>query len=96
MKLRMLQEKFSQGLMGLVISERGFKPKGLQSNKHYMPSYSPSHGELKNFCFVSVAQRVRVSHTFVYNKVDILKIIDITLTKPSQCKNIQSTLGLLL
>ena len=41
--------KFSQGLMGPVISERDFKPKGLQSNKRYMPFYLPSHGELKIF-----------------------------------------------
>ena len=65
--------KYLQGLMGPAISKGSFK-----SNK---PCYSPGYGEFENLCFVSVAWTVNVSRTFVYNAVDVNKIITAFLAK---------------
>ena len=64
--------EYLQGLMGLAISE---------VNKNYIPSYSPGYGEFKNFWFISVAWMVSVSRAFVYNALDINKIINVFLAK---------------
>ena len=41
----------------------------------YAPSYSPAHGELKYFCFVPVAPKVCASRVFIYDVVDINKLL---------------------
>ena len=56
------------------------------SNQQKLSSYSPGHG-FENLWFVSIAQRVRVSHAFVYNAVDANKIITILLAKLPSCMN---------
>ena len=48
-------------------------------NQNYTSSYSPSHGE---FEYLSVAPTVCMSRAFVYNVVNINKIIIISTTKP--------------
>ena len=57
----------------------------LDSNQlklQYTPSYSPTHREFENYCFISVAPMVYVSHAFVYEAVDVNKIIAVSSTKP--------------
>ena len=63
----------------------------LQNNKSWIPSYLPGHREFKNFCLVSVAQTIWVSHAFVYGAVDINKLMTIFLTKPPSYIYAQST-----
>ena len=46
------------------------------------PSYSPTHGEFGNLCFISVAPMVHVSSEFVYKAVYVNKTIAISSTKP--------------
>ena len=53
----------------------------------------PSHEES---CFLSIAQGVRVLCVFVYNAVDLKKIVAIYLARPLQNINVQLTLHLLL
>ena len=47
----------------------------LENEENCIPSYSPVHGELEDLCFVCVAPTVCVSHAFVYNVVNISKIV---------------------
>ena len=61
--------------------------------KSIKPSYSPTHGEFENLCFVSEAPIARV---FVYNAVDVNKIIAISSTKPPSYTYAQVTVGLKL
>jgi len=73
--------------MGPTIGERSFKsPKII-----IISSYSPVYGEFKNLCFVSIAQRVRVSRAFFYNAVDVKEIIAILFAKPSSYMSAQLT-----
>ena len=48
----------------------------LLKTQTYTPSYSPTHGELEN---LPVAPMVCVSHVFVYNAVDVNKIVAVFL-----------------
>ena len=48
--------------------------------------YTAGHGE---FEIVSIMQMVRVSHAFVYNMINVNKIIAIILTKPLSYMNAQ-------
>jgi len=69
--------KYSQELMGPGISQGSFK----STKTTYIPSYSPGHGQFENSCFVAVAYTVSVSCAFVYNAVDVNKIITVSLAK---------------
>ena len=46
-------------------------------------SYSPTHGEFENLCFVFVAPMVCMSRTFVYDVVDVNKIVTFFSKLPS-------------
>ena len=46
-----------------------------------IPTYLPAHGESENLCVVSVAPTVCVSRVFVYNAVDVNKIVVAFLIK---------------
>ena len=59
----------------------------LQINKNYVPSYSPGYGEFE--MFVSVDKTVSVSRVFVYNLLDVNKIVTVSLTIPSPYINVQ-------
>ena len=50
----------------------------LQINKNYTLSHLPSYGEFENLCFVFVAWTVSVSRAFVYNAVDINKLLPLS------------------
>ena len=50
----------------------------LQINKNYAPSYSPDDGEFENLCFVSITWTVSVSCVFVYNVVDMKKLLPLS------------------
>ena len=59
-----------------------------------MLSYSPAHGEFKNFCFVFVVSTVWVSRTFVYDVVNVNKIVIVSSTKPPSYAYAQVTVRL--
>ena len=61
-----------------------------------VPSYSPTHGEFENLDFISVAPMVCVSHTFVYNVVDVNKIVRVSSIKLLSYICAQVTTGLKL
>ena len=42
----------------------------------------PTHGEFKNLCLISVALMVCMSRVFVYDTVDVNKIVVISSIKP--------------
>ena len=46
-----------------------------------MPSYLPAHREFENLCFISVAPVVCMSHVFVYDAVNVSKMVVISSTK---------------
>ena len=46
-----------------------------------MPTYSPAHGEFDTLCYVSVASTVWVSRAFVYDAVNVNKIVIVSSTK---------------
>ena len=47
----------------------------------YVASYSPSHGEFENLCFISVAPMICVSRVFDYDAVDVNKIVTVSSIK---------------
>ena len=61
--------------------------------KSIKPSYSPTHGEFENLYFISVAPIARV---FVYDAVDVNKIIAISSIKLPSYAYAQVTTGLQL
>ena len=61
--------------------------------KSIKPSYSPTHGEFENLYFISVAPIARV---FVYDAVDVNKIIAISSIKLPSYTYAQVTAGLKL
>ena len=67
-----------------------------QINSNYIPSYSPTHGEFVNLCYVSVAPTVCVLHAFIYNAVNVNKIIIISSAKSPPYPYTQATTGLTL
>ena len=73
-------------LMGPAIGKGNFKP---------TKTILPGHGEFENLCFDSIPQKVRVSRAFLYNAVDINKIITVLLAKLLSYMNGQSFCGLL-
>ena len=60
----------------------------------YHPSYSSTHGKFKNLCFISVAPMVYVSRAFVYNVVDVKKIVAISSIKPPSYAYARVTAGI--
>ena len=54
------------------------------------------HGEFENLCFASVAPMVSVSHTFVYEVVDVNKIVAVFSVKLPSYAYAQVTAGLKL
>ena len=69
--------KNTQVFIGPVLEEGRLK-----SIKTIIPSYSPAHGEFENLCFVFVASMVWVSRAFVYDVVNVNKIVIVSSTKP--------------
>ena len=63
---------------------------GKEINQNYIPSYSPVHGEFKNLCFVMV------SRAFIYDTVNVNKIVIISSTKLPSYPYMQVTTGLTL
>ena len=61
-----------------------------------MLSYLPTHGEFDNLCFISIAPMVCMSCAFVYNAVDVNKIVAVSSTKPPSYAYAQVTAGLKL
>ena len=61
--------------------------------KSIKPSYSPTHGEFENLYFISVAP---IALAFVYDAVDVNKIIAISSIKPPSYTYAQVTTGLKL
>ena len=68
-KLRMLQENIAR------IDGASHQLSKLWINNNYIPSYSPGHADFENPCFVSVVLSVSMSRVFVYNAVDVNKIL---------------------
>ena len=56
----------------------------------------PAHGEIDDLCFVSVAQMVCISCAFVYDAVNVNKIVIISSTKLPSYPYVQVTTGLIL
>ena len=83
--------KNTQVLIGPVLDEGRFK-----SIKIYTLSYLLTHGKFKNLYFIAGAGMVCVSHVFVYNAVDINKIVTVSSTKLSSYTYAQVTAGLKL
>ena len=79
----MLQKNISKALRG----EQSVKEVS-NKKKNYIPSYSP---EFENLSLCSIAQRVSMLCAFVYNVVDINKIVTVPLTKPPPYMNVQLT-----
>ena len=67
-----------------------------QVDLNYTPSYSPTHGEFENLSVISVAPMICVSRVFVYEPVDVNKIITISSTKPPSYAYAQVTARLKL
>ena len=86
----MLQEKICKFL------SVQYSKKEDSSRLNYTPAYLPAHGELKNLCFVSVATTVCVSCAFVYDVVNVNKIVIISSTKLPSYTYLQETTGLTL
>ena len=86
----MLQEKYASFYWASTQRRK------TQIDYNYTPSYSPTHGEFKNLCFISVAPMVCMSRAFVYDAVDVNKIVAISLTKPPSYAYAQVTAGLKL
>ena len=59
-------------------------------------TYLPTHGEFKNLCFISVAPMVCVLRAFVYDAVDLNKIVAVSSIKPPSYAYLQLTAGLKL
>ena len=73
----MVQEKNRQVFIGPILKEGRWKSiQTIQS-----PSYSPVYEEFENVGFVSVVPTECVSRTFVYDIVNVNKIIIISTTK---------------
>ena len=53
----------------------GTQRRKTQIDYNYTSSYSPTHGEFENLCFIFVAPMVCVLRTFVYNVVDLNIIV---------------------
>ena len=66
-----------------------------QAQSHIL-SYSPVHGEFEHLCFISIAPMVCVSHAFVYDAVNVNKIVIIFSTKPPSYPYVQVSTGLTL
>ena len=88
----MLQRKIHKFLSG----QYSKKEDSNQLKLLYIPSYSPAHGEFENLCFVSVASMVCMSRAFVYDAVNVNKIVIVFSTKPLSYPYVQVSTGLTL
>ena len=68
-------KKNMQAFIGQVLKGRLKSINKYFFNEKYIPFYLPDYGEFENYCFVSVAPTVCVSHAFVYDAVNVNKII---------------------
>ena len=84
----MLQEKIRKFLLGQYS-----KKEDSNQLKLYTILFA-THGEFKNLYFISIAPMVCMSCAFVYDAVDINKIVVISSTKPPSYAYVQMTSGL--
>ena len=88
-KLRMLQKKTMKVFIGPVLKEGRLN--SIKTIYHLIRLFMES---LKLFCFVSLAPMVCVSRAFVYDAVNVNKII--SSTKPPSYPYAQVSTGLML
>ena len=78
MKLHMLHRNFTQVLIKPLL-RKGSVIKSIKPMYHLICLLM---GSLKIFCFISVAPIVCVSRVFVYDAVDVNKIVAVSSIKP--------------
>ena len=71
------KKKYTIVFVGPVLKEGRLKSINI-------PSYSSAHGEFENLCFASVAPMVCMSRVFVYNEVNVNKIVIVSTAHVGQ------------
>ena len=64
--------------------------------RSHIPSYLLAHEKFENLCFISVASMVCMSQAFVYDAVNVNKVVIISSTKPLSYPYVQVSTGLTL